>query len=89
MSVCLFSCLNVCMNTQILVIVIPRDNKFGMSITIYQKKLKMFLKNGCQAHKCQNPKFNYLTLIYSFIFGLSTNKREKGTVQLWKYNIID
>lgn len=37
----------------------------------------------------KNPKFNYLTLIYSFIFGLSTKKREKGTVQLWKYNIID
>lgn len=29
-----FSCLSVCMNTEMSTILIPRDNKFGMSVTV-------------------------------------------------------
>lgn len=42
MPICLLSCLKVCMNTQILDIIIPRDNKFGMSVAIYNTQIQMF-----------------------------------------------
>lgn len=85
MFFCLFPCLSVCMNTHIFTIIMPRDNKFNMNITIYHKKLQMFSSNGGHAHYSRKSKIQLFNFDLYFIFWFIN---EKERVQLWNYNII-